>query len=114
MDDCIFCKIVKKEIKSKMIFEDNDIIAFWDINPQAPLHILIIPKKHIENILQISDDDTELIAKILKTINQISKEQNISESGFRIVINCNRDGGQTVPHLHFHLLGRRFMMWPPG
>ena len=114
MENCIFCRIVKKEIPSKIVYEDNNIIVIEDINAQAPIHILVIPKKHIQNIQFITEEDTSLIYKIYKVINHLVKDKKISDSGFRIVINTNDDGGQTVPHLHFHVLGGRTMTWPPG
>ena len=94
MEDCVFCKIIKGEIPSNKVYEDEEILAFKDIEPAAPIHILVIPKKHISS----------LIAKIYKTINQIAKEQGFAEQGFRVIVNCGEDGGQEVGHLHFHLL----------
>lgn len=105
MSDCIFCKIVKKEIPSKIVYEDEDILAFEDINPLAPVHILFIPKKHIATINDIKVEDQALIGKIYNKIALIAKEKGIDESGYRVVGNCNKDGGQIVFHLHFHLLG---------
>lgn len=105
MNDCIFCKIINKEIPSNIVYEDEDILAFRDINPVAPVHILIIPKKHFKSILEIEEQDKELIGKIHLTINKIAKQEKIDESGFRIVVNCGKDGGQEVGHLHFHLIG---------
>lgn len=108
--ECIFCKIVKGEIPAKKVYEDNDVLAFHDINPQAPIHILIIPKKHYSNILQ-----TELkeIEPIFKAIKKLASDLELEE-GFRIVNNCGELGGQTVEHVHFHLLGKRRLTWPPG
>jgi len=102
--DCLFCKIVNKEIPSKIVYEDNEIIAFNDIHPIAPIHILIIPKKHIESAIDINECDEILIGKIFTVINKIASEKGIAQSGFRIVTNCGKDGGQEVKHLHFHLL----------
>lgn len=110
--NCIFCKIVNNEIKSEKVFEDKDLICIKDINPQAPVHILIIPKKHIEKLHQI--EDIQLLGKILKVACKIAENQGIKESGYRIVINTNKDAGQSVNHIHFHLLGGRIMHWPPG
>ena len=113
MSDCIFCKIANKEIDSKLIFEDDKVVAFRDLNPQAPQHILIIPKKHFANILEATDK--ELVAHIfVDVVPQIAKIVGVEESGFRLVINTGKEGGQTVEHLHIHLLGGRDMQWPPG
>ena len=114
MGDCIFCKIIKGEIPSKKVYEDKDIFAFEDINPQAPVHILIVPKKHIAKSLDAAGQDKELIGSIFMIANKLAKEKGIAESGFRLVVNCNRDSGQEVFHIHFHLLGGRKMKWPPG
>ncbi|THB66294.1 MAG: histidine triad nucleotide-binding protein [Gammaproteobacteria bacterium] len=114
MTDCIFCKMVSGEIKADVVAETDEILAFRDINPQAPVHILIIPKKHIATTNDITEEDAELIGKMTLTAKQIAAEQNISENGYRLVLNCNQHGGQSVDHIHFHLLGGRQMMWPPG
>ena len=103
--DCLFCKIINKEIPSQIVYEDDDILAFNDIAPKAPVHILVIPKKHIESHAKLIAEDAELMGKIQMVINKIAKEKGISESGYRVVINCGEDGGQEVKHLHFHLLG---------
>ncbi len=105
MGDCLFCKIVKGEIPSKKVYEDDEILAFEDINPLAPVHILVIPKKHIDSIAYIEDEDINLIGRIHKVIVQIAKEKGIKEKGFRVITNSGIDGGQEVMHLHFHLLG---------
>ena len=112
--DCIFCKIANKEIPSKIVYEDNDVIAFHDVNPEAPVHILVIPKKHISSLNAATAEDEQLLGKILLTIQSIAKEQGIAEAGYRVVNNCGELGGQTVHHLHFHLLGGREMLWPAG
>lgn len=114
MENCIFCKIVKGEIPSSKVYEDDKIFAFKDINPGAPVHILIIPKKHIQSVNELEQDHKELIGHIFVTAGNIAKEQGVAEDGYRIVTNCGEDGGQTVPHLHFHLLGGRTLSWPPG
>lgn len=114
MSDCVFCLIADKKIPSQVVYEDNDIMAFKDINPEAPVHILIIPKKHIPSIKKLSQEDMTIISKIFNTANMLAVEHGIAESGFRIVNNCGKDGGQTVNHLHFHLLGGRALQWPPG
>jgi len=114
MSDCVFCLIRDKKIPSQVVYEDDDVLAFKDINPEAPVHIIVIPKKHIPTLMDISQDDSELFSKILTVIKKLSAELNIAEKGFRVVNNCGKDGGQTVHHLHFHLLGGRPMQWPPG
>lgn len=105
MEDCLFCKIVKGEVPSTKIYEDEDVYAFKDINPEAPVHILVIPKKHISSVNDIKEEDKELIGKIFLTIKKIAKEQNIADTGYRVITNCGEAAGQTVMHLHFHLLG---------
>ena len=104
MTDCIFCKIANKEIGTDLIYEDEEIVAFNDINPQAPIHILVIPKKHITSVVDLSDEDEALIGKMYTVIRKLAKKYNIEESGFRIIVNCKEDAGQEVPHLHFHIL----------
>ena len=105
MENCIFCKIIKKEIPSTIIYEDEEILAFRDIHPVAPVHILVIPKKHISSIMQIEQEDENVIGKIYSVIQQIAKQEEIAEDGFRVIVNCGENGGQEVPHLHFHLIG---------
>ncbi|MDI6793915.1 MAG: histidine triad nucleotide-binding protein [bacterium] len=114
MTDCIFCKIAQGEIPADKVYEDEQVIAFPDINPQAPVHILVIPRRHIPGILEVKDQDRDLLAHLHKVANQVAVEKGLSERGFRVVINCKADGGQEVYHLHFHLLGGRKMNWPPG
>lgn len=104
MSDCIFCKIANKEINSDFVYEDDEIIAFKDINPQAPIHILVIPKKHIESIIDLTDEDEMLVGKMYTAVRKIAKKLNIEESGFRLIVNCGKDAGQEVPHLHFHIM----------
>lgn len=104
MEDCIFCKIVKKEIPSEIVYENDDVIAFKDINPEAPVHILVVPKKHIESLVKLENEDYEIIQKIYKAISEIVEKQNVKQTGFRIVTNCGKNAGQTVMHLHFHIL----------
>lgn len=108
-EECIFCKIVKKQIPSTIVYEDEDILAFKDIHPVAPVHILIIPKKHIPTITDISEEDIDLIGKIHLVAGKIAKDAGIWDQGFRLVNNCRSDGGQVVYHLHFHLLGGKNM-----
>ena len=105
MNDCLFCKIIKKEIPSTIIYEDEEILAFRDINPVAPVHVLVIPKKHISSLVELKPEDEALVGRIYSVINKIAKQENIFESGFRVVVNCGEDGGQEVKHLHFHLIG---------
>ena len=105
MEDCIFCKIISGDIPATKVYEDDEILAFKDIHPVAPVHILIIPKKHISSLINLTQEDELLIGKIYTCINKIAKENGISEKGFRVVANCGSDGGQEVRHLHFHLLG---------
>lgn len=114
MSDCIFCKIIEKKIPAKIVYEDEYSLAFEDINPQAPVHTLVIPKKHIPTLLDIEEDDNNLIGHLLKVVNKIAKDKGIAERGFRVVTNCNAESGQTVYHIHFHILGGRPMHWPPG
>ncbi len=112
--DCLFCKITSKEIPAKIIYENDDIVAFEDINPQAPVHFLVIPKKHISTSLDIQDEDNELIGRLYQAANKIATDRGIAEEGFRLVMNCNAGAGQTVFHIHLHVLGGRAMHWPPG
>lgn len=107
MSDCIFCRIANKEASSEIVYEDEQVIAFKDINPVAPVHILIIPKKHIPDMTAVTEDDVELIGAIHLAAIKIAKEMGIAESGFRLINNCKADGGQVVFHLHYHLIGGR-------
>ena len=104
MDDCLFCKIIKGEIPSQKVYEDDEILAFKDINPAAPVHILVIPKKHIDSIAMLEKQDEPLVGRIYSVINKIAEEQGVKEDGFRVIVNCGKNGGQEVMHLHFHLL----------
>ncbi len=112
--NCLFCKIISKKVPAKIIYEDEDVLAFEDINPQAPVHTLVIPKKHISTTLDINDEDRVLIGRLFQTAGKIAKEKGIAERGFRLVSNTNPEAGQTVYHIHIHLLGGRHMHWPPG
>ena len=114
MNDCLFCKIVSGEIPSTKVYEDELVYAFRDINPQAPTHVLVIPKKHIKSVMEIQDEDNELLSRIFRVIKTVAKQEGIDEKGFRVVSNIGEDGQQTVPHLHFHVIGGRSMQWPPG
>lgn len=111
--DCIFCKIARNEIPSQKLYEDDEIVAFNDLEPQAPVHVLIIPKAHISSANEIIAENSDIIGKIFMVAAKIAKEQGL-DKGYRIVNNCGEDGGQTVQHLHFHLLGGRKMHWPAG
>ncbi|MBS5937172.1 histidine triad nucleotide-binding protein [Clostridium sartagoforme] len=111
---CIFCKIVSGEIPSKKLYEDDKVLAFYDISPEAPVHFLVIPKEHIKSANEINEENASIISHIFVVINKLVKELNINETGYRIVNNCGKDGGQTVDHMHFHVLGQRDLKWPPG
>jgi len=112
--NCLFCKIVRKEIPAKLLHEDDRCVAFSDINPQAPVHFLVIPKKHIPTLTDVAPDDGELVGHMLQTVKDLAKKQGVAEKGFRVVNNIRENGGQTVYHLHLHVLGGRAMGWPPG
>jgi len=114
MNNCIFCKIARKEIPASLVFEDDKFIAFDDIRPQAPVHTLIIPKEHIATLREASEEQAELLGKILLRARDIARLKGIEQSGFRVVLNTGPDSGQEVFHLHFHLLGGRRLGWPPG
>ncbi len=113
MSDCIFCKLAGGEIPTEMVYEDDEIACFKDAQPQAPVHVLMVPKKHIESLDALSAEDEALMGRMILKIKDIAKELGL-ENGYRAVINCGADGQQTVPHLHIHILGRRKMTWPPG
>lgn len=112
MTDCLFCNMVTGEIKPDIVYEDDNILAFRDINPQAPVHILIIPKRHVATLNDL--DDSVLAGQIIGTAIKLAKKEGLAEDGYRTVFNCNADGGQEVFHIHLHLLGGRCMTWPPG
>jgi histidine triad (HIT) family protein len=112
--DCVFCRIAEKKLPAKIVFEDKDAIAFEDVNPQAPVHILVIPKKHISTNLDLREEDNALVGHLFQVANKVSRDRGISDRGVRLVINCNREAGQTVYHIHIHVLGGRAMHWPPG
>ena len=113
MSDCLFCKIVEGEIPSNKVYEDDKILCFHDVGPQAPVHVLIIPKKHIASMDDLKEEDAELISYIMLKVKDIAAELGL-DNGYRLVNNCGEDGLQTVQHLHFHLLGGRKLTWPPG
>jgi histidine triad (HIT) family protein len=114
MEDCIFCKIIKGEIPCEKVYEDDIVLSFKDISPGAPSHILIIPKKHISSLNEVTDEDSKIIAHVFIVLKEIVKKLGIDETGYRIVSNCGEQGGQTVEHIHFHVLGGRTLQWPPG
>lgn len=114
MQDCIFCKIVNGEIPSEKIYEDDMVLSFKDIEPAAPAHVLIIPKKHISSLNAVTEEDSKIIAHVFIIAKKIAKELGIDKDGYRVVSNCGENGGQSVPHVHFHLLGGRLLKWPPG
>ena len=114
MNDCIFCKIAQGRIDAKVVYKDNEIVAFRDINPQAEVHIILIPAEHIEKISDIGDDNAGLVGRLFLVATKLAREWNVESSGYRLVINCNKDAGQEVFHLHLHLLGGRKFSWPPG
>ena len=111
--DCIFCKIANGEIPSNKAYEDDKVLAFYDLEPQAPVHILIIPKEHIGSAMEITPENSAVVAHIFEVASKLAKDLNL-ENGFRLVNNCGEEGGQTVMHLHFHMLAGRSMKWPPG
>jgi len=111
---CLFCDIAAGKIPSQLVYEDNDIVAFHDIAPKAPTHILCIPRKHISTLNDLEEEDTTLSGKLLLTANKLAKQLGFAEAGYRVVMNCNGHGGQTVFHIHLHLLGGRSLGWPPG
>lgn len=113
MSDCIFCMIANKDIPSKVVYEDDRIIVFHDLEPQAPVHVLMIPKKHISSLDDLQPEDAELIGYLMVKVKEVARELGL-ENGYRLVNNCGEDGMQTVQHVHFHLLGKRKMVWPPG
>lgn len=113
MDDCIFCKIANKEIPTSLVYEDELVAAFNDLSPQAPVHVLIVPKKHYQSVLEVPEGDT-IVAHMFHVAAKLARELGIAEKGFRLVINTGKDGGQSVPHLHLHMTGGREHGWPAG
>ena len=113
-NNCIFCKIAAKEIPSNVVYEDDKMIVFHDISPAAPVHVLAIPKKHIDSVLALTAEDESLMGHMMRVMANVAADLGVDEKGFRIVTNTKEDGGQTVNHLHFHLIGGRSMEWPPG
>jgi len=114
MAECLFCKIVRREIPASIVYEDDRILAFSDVNPQAPTHVLVVPKRHIATLNDLSANDDQIVGEVVRRAAAIAEERGISAAGFRTVFNTNRDAGQTVFHIHLHLLGGRAMSWPPG
>ena len=114
MSDCLFCKIINGEIPSSKVYEDEKVYAFNDIDPQAPVHFLVVPKKHISSALEITEETADIPGHVFMVVSKLAKEMGFADSGFRIVNNCGKDGGQTVGHLHFHVLAGRNIGWPPG
>lgn len=112
--DCLFCKIIAGEIPSAKVYEDDLVYAFRDIEPQAPTHILIIPKQHISSVNELNDENCAVVGHIFKVAAEIAKSEGIAEDGYRIVTNIGENGGQTVNHMHYHMLGGRSLQWPPG
>lgn len=114
MSDCLFCKMVAGELQPDVVYESEHVLAFRDINPQAPVHVVVIPKEHIATINDIVPEQAELVGRLYLAAAEVAAQLGMAERGYRTVMNCNRDGGQTVFHLHLHLLGGRAMQWPPG
>lgn len=114
LSDCIFCRIISGEIPSSKVYEDEKVLAFKDIDPQAPVHIVVVPKQHIQSVLELNYSNNSITADIFEAINKIAKQLEIDKDGFRVVTNVGVNGGQSVPHLHFHVLGGRNLKWPPG
>lgn len=114
MTDCLYCKIINREIPSSIVHEDQRVIAFRDINPQAPTHVLVIPRRHIASLNELSVEDDQLVGEVVRRASLVAKDLGLAATGFRTVFNTNRDAGQTIFHIHLHLLGGRSMGWPPG
>ena len=114
MSECLFCKIVARTIPAALVYEDDLVVAFDDINPQAPTHTLVIPRKHVTSIAELQESDVALLGRLLLAGNKIARQKGIADAGYRFVVNTGADGGQSVFHLHLHILGGRHMGWPPG
>ncbi|MGB9791098.1 MAG: histidine triad nucleotide-binding protein [Thermacetogeniaceae bacterium] len=114
MSDCVFCKIVSRQLSSSIVYEDEEFLAFRDINPVAPTHVLLIPKKHMSSLLDVPEQDAPLLGRLMSLAAKLAKDLGLADEGFRVVINTGKNGGQTVGHLHLHLLGGRALQWPPG
>jgi len=113
LNDCLFCKIARKEIPADIVYEDDDVLAFRDIRPQAPVHVLVIPKRHIATLADLTQEDKDVMGHVTLVASRLARDLGVSE-GYRVVINCGKDAGQTVFHIHMHLLGGRSLGWPPG
>ena len=114
MSDCLFCGIAAKTVPARVAYEDDALVAFHDIRPQAPVHLVVIPRRHLDRVADLTEADAALVGQLIVAANRLAREQGVAESGYRLVINCNAHGGQTVFHLHLHVLGGRPMRWPPG
>lgn len=114
MSECVFCRIARKEIPARLVYEDDEVVAFDDLNPQAPVHVLVIPRRHISTLNDLSPADDALLGKLSRVAAQVAREKGVAEAGWRSVVNVNREGGQVVFHVHLHCLGGRPMFWPPG
>ena len=114
IDSCVFCQLLDKKSSSKIEYEDEDLVVFWDINRQAPIHLLIVPKKHIEKLTDFAEEDTHLMGKMMVAAKQVAEKLDLREKGFRLIINEGKDSGQSIFHIHMHLLSGRRLMWPPG
>jgi histidine triad (HIT) family protein len=114
MNDCLFCKMVNGEIEPDVVYQDDEVLAFNDIQPQAPTHILVIPKRHIATLNDAAPSDAALLGKLSTVAAELAAQHGFADDGYRVVMNCNRDGGQAVYHIHLHLLGGRPLQWPPG
>ncbi len=114
MTDCLFCKIIAGEIPGSIVYQDDAVVAFNDINPQAPTHVLVVPRRHIASLNELAPDDDRIVGELVRRAAAIAKDRGISAGGYRVLFNTNRDAGQTVFHIHLHLIGGRSMHWPPG
>ena len=114
MADCLFCKIIARQIPASIVYEDERVLAFNDINPQGPTHVLVVPKRHIDSLMALTPGDDAIVGEVVRRAAEIASERGIAAGGFRTVFNTNRDAGQTVFHIHLHLIGGRGMSWPPG
>jgi len=113
-DQCLFCRIARREVDAGVVFEDDAVLAFRDINPQAPVHVLIIPKQHVATVNDLRDEHAELLSRLFLTAAKIARDHDVADEGYRLVVNCQEGAGQSVFHLHMHLLGGRTFRWPPG
>lgn len=113
-DDCLFCKIASGEMDAEIVHQDDDVVAFEDINPQAPTHVLVIPRKHVPTVNELEAADDELLGKMARTASRVAEERGLADRGYRLVLNCKEGAGQSVFHIHMHMLGGRALSWPPG